>query len=215
MSPHGGASVWGWLSPSAVAACALPSLLTFSWSAQFLGWMDLDTFHVGPASPSSSPGSAYHELLGEKAPWGRGERGPTGRVSKPLICKRPGCMQRTWRGGAKLKPTTSKCLSGMQIIILSLKESWPQRLGNSDLPLPKRIARACQNRASTSGSAQSTGQEVGGGQLCRALRSESTLRPTVSLWSQNIYLLTFPFPCELPFSPLNFQSPIPNTLFCL
>ena len=124
-------------------------------------------------------------------------------------------MQRTWRGGAKLKPTTSKCLSGMQIIILSLKESWPQRLGNSDLPLPKRIARACQNRASTSGSAQSTGQEVGGGQLCRALRSESTLRPTVSLWSQNIYLLTFPFPCELPFSPLNFQSPIPYTLFCL
>ena len=128
---------------------------------------------------------------------------------------RPGCMQRTWRGGAELKPATSKCLSGMQIIILSLKESWPQRLGSSDLPLPKRIARACQNRASTSGSAQSTGQEVGGGQLCRALRSESTLRPTVSLWSHNIYLLTFPSPCELPFSPLIFQSPTPNTLFCL
>lgn len=56
---------------------------------------------------------------------------------------------------------------------------------------------------------------MGGGELCRALRSESTLHPTVSLWPHNIYLLTFPSLCELPFLPLKFQSPTSNTLFCL
>ena len=129
--------------PFAVAACARPSCPHFL-SAHSSRWLAWETFRVGPASPRHHPPAT--NFSGRK-PLEAEQSAAPAAVSPNPWSARPGCVRRTPRGGAVLKLATLKCLSGMQIIILSLKDSEPQRPRNSDLPLPKRIARACQKRA--------------------------------------------------------------------
>lgn len=95
--------------------------------------MDLETFiwAITRPQPQAPPTTNFSGKL-LKAERVR----PHGRVSKPLICKAWVCAE---AGGVEpqLKPSTSKCLSGMQIIILTKNHGPKDSI--SDLPFPKEL----------------------------------------------------------------------------